>query len=100
MFLFVGEFFKIHFAQHHHGHALSFEAVDALHQQCAVLDADGVPFAFALKDRNWFCFAGLWSRAMIDGSEFDTFAIIDAATQGGPGNSFAIAAPVAGPGGA
>jgi putative SOS response-associated peptidase YedK len=38
--------------------------------------ADGVPFAFALKSAAWFCFAGLWSRAMIDGSEFDTFAII------------------------
>jgi putative SOS response-associated peptidase YedK len=34
------------------------------------------PFAVALKDKSWFCFAGLWSRAMIDGSEFDTFAII------------------------
>jgi putative SOS response-associated peptidase YedK len=34
------------------------------------------PFAFALKQQDWFCFAGLWSRAMIDGSEFDTFAII------------------------
>jgi putative SOS response-associated peptidase YedK len=38
--------------------------------------SDGTPFAFALRDRPWFCFAGLWSRAMIDGSEFDTFAII------------------------
>ena len=36
----------------------------------------GTPFAFALKDWPWFCFAGLWSRAAIDGSEFDTFAII------------------------
>jgi putative SOS response-associated peptidase YedK len=36
----------------------------------------GTPFAFALKSRAWFCFAGLWSRAIIDGSEFDTFAII------------------------
>ena len=36
----------------------------------------GTPFAFALKSRAWFCFAGLWSRAMIDGSEFDTFAIV------------------------
>ena len=34
------------------------------------------PFAFALKEQSWFCFAGLWSRAMIDGSEFDTFAIV------------------------
>ncbi len=38
--------------------------------------SSGAPFAFALKSRAWFCFAGLWSRAMIDGSEFDTFAII------------------------
>ena len=36
----------------------------------------GTPFAFALRSRAWFCFAGLWSRAMIDGSEFDTFAIV------------------------
>ncbi len=34
------------------------------------------PFAVGLRDRPWFCFAGLWSRAMIEGSEFDTFAII------------------------
>jgi putative SOS response-associated peptidase YedK len=38
--------------------------------------SNGTPFAFALKSPSWFCFAGLWSRAMIDGSEFDTFAII------------------------
>jgi putative SOS response-associated peptidase YedK len=38
--------------------------------------SDGTPFAFALKSASWFCFAGLWSRAMIDGSEFDTFAIV------------------------
>jgi putative SOS response-associated peptidase YedK len=37
---------------------------------------DGTPFAVALKSGEWFCFAGLWSRAMIDGSEFDTFAIV------------------------
>ena len=36
----------------------------------------GTPFAFALASGASFCFAGLWSRAMIDGSEFDTFAII------------------------
>lgn len=34
------------------------------------------PFAIGATDRDWFCFAGLWSRAMIEGSEFDTFAII------------------------
>jgi putative SOS response-associated peptidase YedK len=38
--------------------------------------SSGTPFAFALRDASWFCFAGLWSRAMIDGSEFDTFAIV------------------------
>lgn len=38
--------------------------------------SNGTPFAFALKSGASFCFAGLWSRAMIDGSEFDTFAII------------------------
>jgi putative SOS response-associated peptidase YedK len=37
------------------------------------------PFALALRERDWFCFAGLWSRAMIDGSEFDTFAIVTVA---------------------
>lgn len=38
--------------------------------------SSGTPFAFALASGASFCFAGLWSRAMIDGSEFDTFAII------------------------
>ncbi|MEP7210536.1 MAG: SOS response-associated peptidase [Alphaproteobacteria bacterium] len=38
--------------------------------------SNGTPFAFALRDAPWFCCAGLWSRAMVDGSEFDTFAII------------------------
>jgi putative SOS response-associated peptidase YedK len=38
--------------------------------------SSSTPFAVALKNTRWFCFAGLWSRAMIDGSEFDTFAII------------------------
>ncbi len=37
------------------------------------------PFAVSVSDRDWFCFAGLWSRAMIEGSEFDTFAIITCA---------------------
>lgn len=37
------------------------------------------PFAIGLRDRLWFCFAGLWSRAMIDGSEIDTFAILTCA---------------------
>jgi putative SOS response-associated peptidase YedK len=34
------------------------------------------PFAIARSDGGWFCFAGLWSRAMIDGSEIDTFAVL------------------------
>ncbi|MCA8902324.1 MAG: SOS response-associated peptidase [Hyphomonas sp.] len=34
------------------------------------------PFAIGLKNRRWFCFAGLWDRAMIDGSEIDTFTIV------------------------
>lgn len=38
--------------------------------------SSGTPFAFAPTQTPWLCFAGLWSRAMIDGSEFDTFAII------------------------
>jgi putative SOS response-associated peptidase YedK len=38
--------------------------------------SNGTPFVFALASGASFCFAGLWSRAMIDGSEFDTFAII------------------------
>lgn len=37
---------------------------------------DGLPFAFAPPGRGWLCFAGLWSRATIDGSELDTFTII------------------------
>jgi putative SOS response-associated peptidase YedK len=39
-------------------------------------DGARTPFAVALKRRAWFCFAGIWSRAMIEGSEIDTFAII------------------------
>ena len=38
--------------------------------------SNGTPFAVAQTNGAWFCFAGLWSRAMIDGSEFDTFAIV------------------------
>ncbi|MEZ5936849.1 MAG: SOS response-associated peptidase [Hyphomonadaceae bacterium] len=37
------------------------------------------PFAFGLRDFDWFCFAGLWTRVMIDGSELDTFAIVTCA---------------------
>ncbi|MAN46863.1 MAG: SOS response-associated peptidase [Alphaproteobacteria bacterium] len=34
------------------------------------------PYAVGLTERRWFCFAGLWNRAMIDGSEIDTFTIL------------------------
>ena len=34
------------------------------------------PFAIALRDRKWFCFAGRWDRAIINGSELDTFTIL------------------------
>ncbi len=34
------------------------------------------PFAISLRNRKWFCFAGLWDRAMIDGSEIDSFTIL------------------------
>lgn len=34
------------------------------------------PYAIGLRNRRWFCFAGLWDRAMIDGSELDSFTIL------------------------
>ena len=34
------------------------------------------PYAIGLRNRRWFCFAGLWDRAMIDGSEIDSFTIL------------------------
>jgi putative SOS response-associated peptidase YedK len=34
------------------------------------------PFVVSLRSRDWFCFAGLWTRVLIEGSEIDTFAII------------------------
>ncbi len=34
------------------------------------------PHAISLRNRKWFCFAGLWDRAMIDGSEVDSFTIL------------------------
>ncbi|MEO0982135.1 MAG: SOS response-associated peptidase, partial [Pseudomonadota bacterium] len=33
-------------------------------------------YAVGLRKRAWFCFAGLWDRVMIDGSELDTFTIL------------------------
>ncbi len=34
------------------------------------------PFAIGLRNRRWFCCAGLWDTAMIDGSEIDSFTIL------------------------
>ncbi len=34
------------------------------------------PFAFALRNCRWFCLAGLWDTALIDGSEVDSFTIL------------------------
>lgn len=34
------------------------------------------PFAIGVSNRRWFCFAGLWDRAMIDGSPIDSFTIL------------------------
>tara|TARA_X000000950_G_scaffold237113_2_gene288330 strand:- start:1065 stop:1781 length:717 start_codon:yes stop_codon:yes gene_type:complete len=34
------------------------------------------PFAIGLRNRRWFCFAGLWDVAHIDGSELHTFTIL------------------------
>ncbi len=34
------------------------------------------PFAIGLRNRRWFCFAGLWDSALIDGSELNTFTIL------------------------
>ena len=34
------------------------------------------PFAIGLRNRRWFCFAGLWDAAMIDGSELITFTVL------------------------
>lgn len=33
-------------------------------------------FAVSVRNRRWFCFAGLWDRAMIDGSQIDSFTIL------------------------
>lgn len=35
-----------------------------------------IPFAIGLRNRRWFCFAGLWDCAMIDGSELHSFTIL------------------------
>ncbi|MEM9584774.1 MAG: SOS response-associated peptidase [Pseudomonadota bacterium] len=39
-------------------------------------DGTKQPYAIGLGNVRWFCCAGLWSRAMIDGSEIDTFTIL------------------------
>lgn len=35
-----------------------------------------IPFAVSLRDDEWFCFAGLWDCAIIDGSELHSFTIL------------------------
>jgi len=35
-----------------------------------------LPFAVSLQERDWFCFAGLWDAALIDGSHIETFTIL------------------------
>ena len=35
-----------------------------------------IPFAIALRNRRWFCMAGLWDRSMIDGSEIESFTVL------------------------
>lgn len=34
------------------------------------------PFAVAMADRSWFCLAGLWDTALIDGSVLETFTVL------------------------
>lgn len=34
------------------------------------------PFAISLRNRRWFCLAGLWDSALIDGSEIHTFTVL------------------------
>lgn len=34
------------------------------------------PFAVSLRNRTWFCLAGLWDSALIDGSEIQTFTVL------------------------
>lgn len=35
-----------------------------------------VPFAIGLRNRRWFCLAGLWDAALIDGSEIQSFTVL------------------------
>ncbi|MEM7766592.1 MAG: SOS response-associated peptidase [Pseudomonadota bacterium] len=34
------------------------------------------PFAIALRNRRWFCMAGLWDQALIDGSHIESFTVL------------------------
>lgn len=34
------------------------------------------PFAVSLKNRRWFCVAGLWDAALIDGSHIESFTVL------------------------
>ncbi len=34
------------------------------------------PFAIGLRNRRWFCMAGLWDQALIDGSHVESFTIL------------------------
>ncbi len=34
------------------------------------------PFAIGLRNRRWFCLAGLWDRAIVEGSEVESFTIL------------------------
>jgi len=34
------------------------------------------PFAIGLRNRRWFCFAGLWDSAIIEGSVIETFTVL------------------------
>lgn len=34
------------------------------------------PFAVGMRDADWFCIAGLWDSALIDGSEIHTFCLL------------------------
>ncbi|MEM7494189.1 MAG: SOS response-associated peptidase family protein, partial [Pseudomonadota bacterium] len=37
------------------------------------------PFAVGRRDGDWFCLAGLWDTALIDGSSIETFAVLTTA---------------------
>lgn len=37
---------------------------------------DKMRFAVARRDADWFCFAGIWERALIDGASYDGLAVL------------------------